>query len=294
MNIDLSQYPAPPILESIEYEAILAEVRAELLDLFPEDEEGAAALGVPSKEKMGLLLDQEGNLIAKMAQAYAYHAVSVRARVNDASKARMVAYASGDDLDHIAVRWGAVRHTGELDAVFRDRVVLAINGYQATGTEAHYKTVGLASHSEAKDLSFITPTKGQLRVSVLSSIGDGTPSPELLAAVQGALASSKRLTDELIIQGPTVETYEIVAQIYCYGNVDTEKVRSASAAAAQAYADARHFLDNDVTVSGLDAALHQPGVQRVVIISPPGALAVDKDHVAFCTGVTVTYEGNDV
>lgn len=294
MIIDLSQYPAPPVLETLEYEEIFAEIREEFLALFPASEEDAAALGVPSRAKMDLLLGQEGNLISKMAQSYAYHAMQLRARVNDASKARMVAYATGADLDHVAVRWGVTRREGEIDGVFRDRIILAIGSYQATGTEGHYATVGMAAHPEVKDVSFTTPSKGQLRVSVLSTVGDGTPSAEVLAAVSDALQRSKRLTDELIIQAPAVITYQIEASIYCYGDVDTEKVRSAAEQAAQAYADARHALGHDVTTSGLHGALHQPGVQRAVIHSPALPLTIEDDQAAYCTGVTVTYEGNDV
>lgn len=294
MNIDLSQYPAPAVLEAIEYEDILGEIRADFLALFPEDETSAAELGVPSRTKMGFLLDQDGNLLSKLAQSYAYHATTMRARTNDASKALMVAYAAGSDLDHRAAGWGVVRHEGEIDSALRDRLLIAINGHKATGTEAHYKTVGLAAHADAKDISFLTPARGQLRVTVLSKVGDGTASASLIAAVAASLQTSKRLTDELIVQGAAVDLYEIEAQIYCYGDVDTEKVRAASEQAAQSYADARHYLDNDVTTSGLHAALHQPGVQRAVITSPVLPLAEGKDRVAYCTGVTVTYEGNDV
>ncbi len=41
--IDLSQLPAPEVVEALDYEAILAERKATLISLYPEDEQEAVA-----------------------------------------------------------------------------------------------------------------------------------------------------------------------------------------------------------------------------------------------------------
>jgi phage tail sheath protein FI len=76
--------------------------------------------------------------------------------------------------------------------------------------------------------------------------------------------------------------------------VDSGVVRDAAEAAAHQYANDMHRLGYDVTISGLHRALHQPGVQRVEITQPAATIVNDASEAAFCTGVTVTYEGIDV
>ncbi|EPK1724669.1 TPA: baseplate assembly protein, partial [Klebsiella pneumoniae] len=41
--IDLSQLPAPDVVEKLDFEAILAERKATLISLYPEDEQEAVA-----------------------------------------------------------------------------------------------------------------------------------------------------------------------------------------------------------------------------------------------------------
>lgn len=41
--IDLSQLPAPDVVETLDFEAILAERKATLISLYPEDEQEAIA-----------------------------------------------------------------------------------------------------------------------------------------------------------------------------------------------------------------------------------------------------------
>jgi phage-related baseplate assembly protein len=44
----------------------------------------------------------------------------------------------------------------------------------------------------------------------------------------------------------------------------------------------------DVTLSGIYAALHQPGVQRVNLSSPSANITIADGEAAYCTGITVT------
>jgi phage-related baseplate assembly protein len=48
-----------------------------------------------------------------------------------------------------------------------------------------------------------------------------------------------------------------------------------------------------VTLSGLYAALHRPGVQRVVLSAPTADLIIDGHQAPHCTAVTVTVAGRD-
>ena len=92
--IDLSLLPAPDVIETVAYAEILSALRNDLLARGPEL---AAALALESEP------------INKLLEVCAYRETIIRARVNDAGRAVMLAYATGGDLDHLAAFFGVVR-----------------------------------------------------------------------------------------------------------------------------------------------------------------------------------------
>lgn len=90
--IDLSQLPAPDVVETLDFETILAERKATLISLYPEDEQEAVAV----------TLTLESEPLVKYLEENAYREVILRQRSNEAAKAGMVAYAIKNDLDQLA------------------------------------------------------------------------------------------------------------------------------------------------------------------------------------------------
>jgi len=295
-SIDLSGYPAPAVVEDLSFEAIHAEIISEFLNRFPESEADAADQGVPARAKIELLLEIEGNLMTKILQAYAYHAIQMRARINDAAKATMLTYAVGTDLDNLAAFYMVERKEGEADDVFRKRIVLAVDGFSTAGPVAAYQFHGLSADDDVKDVAVESPEPGRVLVTVLSLSGNGTPSEDLLSTVNAALSAEdvRPLTDQVTVQAATVRDYTIGAKIWSYPGADGEGARLSAIAAVQAYASETHKLGFDVTVSGIMRALHQPGVQRAELSWPGNGIVNGPSEAAFCTGVTVTHEGVDV
>jgi len=96
------------------------------------------------------------------------------------------------------------------------------------------------------------------------------------------------------VQAAEVLTYTVDATLYLYAGPDVEVVRQAALDAVTAYA-AEHFrLGHDIPLSGLYAALHRPGVQRVELTAPVAGLVVEGHQAARATAITVTVAGTDV
>ncbi|WP_435605889.1 hypothetical protein [Pseudomonas knackmussii] len=72
---------------------------------------------------------------------------------------------------------------------------------------------------------------------------------------------------------------------------DASVVLAAAQAAAAAYAATQHAMRRDVSLSGVYAALHQPGVQRVNLASPAGNLVIGDGEASYCTEITLTVAG---
>ncbi|MCB5320437.1 baseplate assembly protein, partial [Yersinia massiliensis] len=89
--IDLSQLPAPLVVESLDYETLLTERKAAFIALYPLEEQDAVMQ----------TLTLESEPITKLLQESTYRELVLRQRVNEAAQAVMVAYANGSDLDQL-------------------------------------------------------------------------------------------------------------------------------------------------------------------------------------------------
>ena len=99
--IDLSQLPAPQIVDVPDFETLLAERKAAFVALYPSDEQAAVAR----------TLALESEPITNQLQESTYREVLLRQRINEATQAVMVAYALGGDLEQLAANYNVTRLT---------------------------------------------------------------------------------------------------------------------------------------------------------------------------------------
>lgn len=286
--IDLSQLPEPSVVQQLDYEQILA---AMLADLQARDPAFTALV--------------ESDPAYKVLEVAAYRELLIRRRVNDAALAVMLAYAQESDLDQIGANYGVARlvlDEGDADAVppveptyekdddYRRRIQLSPEGYTTAGSKGSYIFHGLSADADVRDIDAISPVPGQVTVYVLSRTGSGTASPELLSAVSAALNGEdiRPMTDQVTVQSASIVNYTIVAELVILPGPDAAVVRQAALDAITAYTQAQHKIGYDITLSGVYAALHQPGVQRVNLTAPSGNLTIGAGQAPFCTAITLT------
>lgn len=296
--IDLSLLPTPNVIEPLDFETILAERKAYLIGLYPADQQEAIAAA----------LALESEPLNKLLQENAYRELMLRQRINDAARDVMLSYASGADLDQLGANYSVTRlliDAGDSTAVpprapvyesdtdFRRRIQLSPEGYTCAGSEQSYVYHGLSVDADVADISAISPAPGAVTVYVLSRSGDGTASEALLATVSAALNADRvrPMTDQVTVQSASILPYNISAQLVMLPGPASAPVLAAAQAAIEAYTAAQHGLRRDVTLSGLYAALHQPGVQRVELIAPTANLVVGDGEASYCTGITLTIAG---
>lgn len=287
--VDLSRLPAPSVIETLSYETVLAELVASLQAIFPEFD----AL-LPSDPAMLLL------------RVFAYRELRLRGRINDAARAVMPAYAVGADLDNLAALMSVTRltidagdpaagidPTYESDADLRRRLVLAPEGYSVAGPEGAYIFHAISSSGDVLDASAISPSPGEVLVTVLSRTGDGTASAELIALVAGHVSDETRrpLTDAVTVQGAKIVPWALVAAITTFAGPDGSIVIAEAIRRAREYVERQHRLGLDITRSGIFAALHCEGVQNVVLTSPAADIIIDRESASWCTGIQVAHAG---
>lgn len=288
--IDLSLLSAPNVVQPLDYEAILAELVA------------TASAALPDMAETLALESEPANVVL---QVLAYRELNLRQRINEAALALMLAYAEDTDLDQIGGNYGIPRlvvdpgnanavppvpATLEKDGPFRLRILASLDRYSTAGSQAGYQYYAKSAAGAVRDAQAISPVPGYVTVYVLSTEGDGTASPALLATVAAALNAEtiRPLTDNVTVLSASLLPYTIEAQLIVSNGPDAETIRAAALAAAQQYAADSFKLGTGVGISGIYRALHQPGVLRVEMAQPTADIDVAEGQAAYLAGISIT------
>lgn len=293
-TVNLSQLPAPDVVETLSFEAILS---AMLADLQARDPAFSALV--------------ESDPAYKILEVAAFRELLLRQRVNDAAKAVMLAFAQGSDLDHIGANYNVPRlmidpgdpsaippvpPTYESDDAFRARIPLSLEGYTTAGSEGSYVFHAISADGNVKDASAVSPVPGDVTVYVLSHDGNGEADQPLLDTVAAALNAEKvrPMTDNVTVLSASIVNYSIEAVLTLYQGPAADAVLAAAQAAIEQYAADMHRIGFDITLSGIYKALHQAGVQNVTLTEPTANIVVSDGQAAYCTGIALTVGGTDV
>lgn len=285
--IDLSRLPAPKVIETLDFESILAEMLADLRQRAPEYD--------------GLV---ESDPAHKILQVSAYRELLLRQKLNEAARSVMVAYAQGGDLEQLGALFGIERKVldpGNPNATppvppvlediesYRQRIPLSLEGYSTAGPVGAYTFHSLDAAAEVKDVSVSSPLPGEVEVTILSKIGDGTPDAAVLAKVSERLNDEevRPLTDKVTVKAATITSYQVDADLVFFRGPDHTVILNQVNQLVNDYVSEQHKLGLDITLSGLYAALHLPGVQNVRLNSPTADISVNADQAAYCTNIQI-------
>lgn len=288
-SVDLSRLPVPDVIEQVDFEAILA---AMLADLRERDPTFDALV--------------ESDPAYKILQVAAYRETLMREQFNTRAQSMLLAYARGSDLDHLGALMGVERYllsagnpslsippTYESDTEFRRRIQLAPEGFSVAGPEGAYVFHALSADADVLDASAESPTPGVVVVSVLSRVGNGAASPQLVASVADKLSADdvRPLTDNVTVQSATIVDYSIAATITTYAGPGAAEVIAEAQSRAAAYVAESRRLGRDITRSAIFAALHVDGVHNVTLSQPAADIIVARDEAPNCTGIAITNGG---
>ncbi|ALX94644.1 baseplate assembly protein [Serratia fonticola] len=299
-TIDLSQLPRPNVIEALDFETIFTERKERLISLYPEDQQ----------EAIMRTLSYESEPIVKVLQESAYREVLLRQRVNEAAQAVMVAYAISNDLDQLAANNDVqrliitpadpeavppVEAVMESDGDLRQRIPAAFEGMSVAGPTGAYEYHALSADGKIADVSAISPAPAEVIISVLSRLGDGTASPELLDTVSKALNDEavRPVADRVTVQTAQIVNYQIDATIYVYPGPAIEPIMADAELRLQSYIHEQRRLGRDIRRSAIYAALHTQGVQRVELGAPLEDVVLDKTQAANCTNYQIQIGGSD-
>jgi len=299
-SVDLSQLPAPEIVDVPDFEILLAVRKAAFVALYPAEEQDAV------RRTLAL----ESDPVVKQLQENTYREILLRQRINEAAQAVMVAYALGSDLDQLAANYGVgrlvvtpaddsavppVAAVMEADDELRLRVPQAFEGLSVAGPTAAYEFHARSADGRVADAAATSPAPATVVITVLSREGNGAAPADLLAVVDAALndESIRPLADRVTVQSAAIVPYEVNAILYFYPGPEAEPILAAARARLEKYIASQTRLGRDIRRSAIYAALHVEGVQRVELASPAQDVVLDKTQAAWCESWSVLKGGTD-
>lgn len=292
MTMDLSQLPAPQVLEDLDYESVYQADLETFRDFMGDNWDALL----------------ESDPVTKLIEVGAYRKVLNRARINDAAKALLLAYASGSDLDQLAGNVSLQRlviqaedlqavppvpAVLEADDALRERVQLVYEGLTTAGPRNSYILHARNASGLVADATAESPAPAEVVVTVLGLEGDGAAPPELLETVRQYLNDDdvRPVADRVTVQSAEILPYRIDAVVYMAGTgPENEALLSECERRLAAWINPRRRLGLEVSRSGVDAQLHISGVSRVEL-ADWSDIRPTKAQAAWCEGFTVTRGG---
>ena len=313
---DLSQLPAPDVLESLDYETLLADRSAALNGLYPlviEDgqpvvkeaeliqTETETYWKVPVDENAGLYyVDLDSDPATRLLQADVYRELLLRNRVNKAALSTMIAYASGSDLDNLAANQGVERLTVsaatdtadavlESDTALRKRVLLAAEGLAAGGSNGWYLLNTLSASGLVKDAYVYSPSPCVIEITILSHEGNGAASDELVNTVLEYVNGQymRVMGDQVTVKSAEIVHYALQADVYFYPGASNQTVLDTINEKWSEYRAQSERIGHMIAQSAVDAVLHQAGVYRAVVTQPVLPVVVGTDQAPYCLGFEI-------
>ncbi|WP_210448430.1 baseplate assembly protein [Pantoea ananatis] len=293
--IDLSQLPAPEVIEVPDFETLLAERKESLIALYPADEQAA----------MRRVLALESDPLVKCLQENVYREILLRQRINEAAQAVMVAYALGTDLDQLAANNNVKRLTitpanpdavppvaavMESDDDLRLRVPGAFEGLSVAGPTAAYEFYAKSADGRVSDVSATSPAPAEVLITVLSRDNSGAATADLLNAVNVALNAEevRPVADRVTVQAAAIFDYQVKATLHLFDGVAAGPCLEAAQAAMDAYLTDQKKLGRSVRRESYGAVLRVAGVDWVEITEPAQDIILDRTQAGNCTAVAVS------
>lgn len=277
MAIDLTNLPAPAIIEDVNYADIKTERLADFQELEP-DYEGFV----------------ESDPVVKIIGTEAAGEEKIKLRINDCYLAQYPAFATGTDLDVAVSSAGITRMVMqeedlsanpplpeilESDTRLRERYFAKRAGetYRTTG---YYKYNALTASPLVADVYVISEDPGEITVYVLSTEDDGLADSELLGTVEDFILADfvNEIGLGINVNAITLENIDLYVKVYLTPDASVNVFTALEDTFIDLFQEHRKIGLN-ITASWVTKALMQDGVHRVELYSDVGLTTPFEDVV---------------
>lgn len=276
--IDLNTLPAPAVVQELSYESIVSRQASQFQQHWSDLRQTYPDL--PDYDVS--MLETDPAVILNETEAY--RELLLRARINEAARARLLAFAQGTDLDQLAIFYDISRMEGENDARLKLRVLLAIQGRSTGGPKERYRSVAMGADIRVESVEVYRVGRSPLiNVAVFSTEPNGVASEGLLQTVRDALTDEnvQLVNDEFSVSSAVLQVVNLAFDIWLLQDAEEATVTRAVAALRDAW-EAEQALGRDLIRQWWVSKLMISGVHNVVptlptsdtIAAPSAAIAI--------------------
>lgn len=318
--------PPPDSLQSIEFDALLAQLKADVVAAMPAEEQ---------------TIDLEADPINELLQAFAFRIVIERNRANGQALSIMLPTARGPQLDQLAdlpffnikrrvlvpanpLAFPPTEQVLEDDDTFRDRMRLSLQGLSVAGPVNAYRFHAISAHPDVVDVSvdrprfvrdntayaglpanaivivpdydaeLTEPRPNDVAITIMTSAPNGAASPDVLQTVNTALNGEdvRPISDNPRVRSVETVNVPIQATLFLYEGNEQDQVLALADQTLTERLNKLRRIGNDLTISAIHSGLHVNGVQRVEIASPLTDTII-APHQAYAFTVALNYGGVD-
>lgn len=274
---ELAGLPTPQVLETLRFEHIFDALLRDFQVRYPQ---------------YSALLASDPAI--KLIEVAAYRELLLRARINEAARANLLAFAVGNDLEHLGAFYGVARLPQEQDEPLRRRIRARIMGFANAGGAAHYRYWALSASPEVADVAVDSPGPGRVRISVLPTGHSDTVPDALLDTVRATVLRDdvRVLTDTVEVVPVSLVPVTVAAQIWLYPDTPMGVFDGLTPRLTRELAQAA-VLGWDLTRSWLIGQLQQPGIHKVALNEPATDIRIHSTQAVRLTDVQLTFAGRD-
>ena len=274
---ELAGLPTPQVLETLRFETVFDALLRDFQVRYPQ---------------YSALLASDPAI--KLIEVAAYRELLLRARINEAARANLLAFAVGNDLEHLGAFYGVTRLPQEQDEPLRRRIRARIMGFANAGGAAHYRYWALSASPEVADVAVDSPGPGRVRISVLPTGHSDTVPEALLETVRATVLRDdvRVLTDTVEVVPVSLVPVAVSAQIWLYPDTPMAVFEGLAPRLTRELAQAA-VLGWDLTRSWLIGQLQQAGVHKVELIQPATDIRIHSTQAVRLTDVQLTFAGRD-
>ena len=254
----LASLPKPEVIEELDYEAILARLKAKA-------QERAAANGFDIN-----VLDLETDPAIIILEACAYEEMILRQRGNEIARAALIYFARSGEVEHLGAFYDVLRMPNESDERFKERIILAIQGRSTGGTKPRYEYVAMSADLRVAGVEvYRDGNDPTVNVAVFATDNNGVADQALLDAVTAALndPAVRMVNDTISVRSAVVDIVNIVGQYRLLPEAAPTVIDPVIAGLADQWI-AESGLGRDLTLDWLTRQIMQPGVYDVTFTSP--------------------------
>ncbi|ECG8590755.1 baseplate assembly protein [Salmonella enterica subsp. salamae] len=255
----------------------------------------------------------ESDPAVKLLEILVYREMINVSRFNSGILAVLLAYAKGADLDQLGANFDVPRRTitpeddttipptpavMEDDDSYRHLIRLHWYAINTAGSIYAYEYLALSNDGTVADAKAYGPQEsadinpGCVEVYLLNSDGSGAATDEQVNSAATFLSGDyvRPLTDYVTVKSADIVNYDVAATLVIGTGPDADTVIDAARKAVQRYADSVHKIGALMSRSGIIRACKQPGVEDVVLDSPPENIVMGKGQASYCNSITLTPE----